>query len=78
MSPRARQCTGALMTTIHRNKNACGARILVGPRASSHWAHALRRPCVYLPLLELSVPVYDISNITKITGHTSGILNTKM
>ena len=31
LGPRARQCTGALMTTIHRNINACGAPMLVGP-----------------------------------------------
>ena len=33
LGPRTRQCTGALMTTIHRNKNYCVAPMLVGPRA---------------------------------------------
>ena len=31
LDPRSRQCTGALMTTIQRNKNAYGALMLVGP-----------------------------------------------
>ena len=31
MGPRAKQCTGALMTTIHMIKNACGVPVLVAP-----------------------------------------------
>ena len=54
MGPRARQCTGALMTTIYKLawSMLVGPLCLLGPWASTHWAHVLRQPCVHLYVMK--------------------------